>query len=356
MRARELGIVVGSGEPGPANAITDVGGIRVGHTTLIEGDDVRTGVTIVFPHDGDPGVEPVFAGTHRLNGNGELTGLEWIRESGFLTTPVALTNTHSVGVVRDALVRYAVARAEGDVWSLPVVGETWDGVLNDVNGFHVRAEHVEAALDSAAGGEVAEGAVGGGTGMICHGFKGGIGTASRRLSDDHREWALGVLVQANHGARRRLRIEGAPVGEELGPDRIPLPVRPSEQPRDGSIIVLVATDAPLLPHQCDRLAKRAAFGVARTGGAGENSSGDLVLAWSTANRGRSDDGLTRELTMLTNERIDPLFYAAIEATEVAIVNALLAAETMTGRGGSVAYRLEPELLLEVLCGYGAVPG
>jgi D-aminopeptidase len=356
MRARELGIVVGSGEPGPANAITDVGGIRVGHTTLVEGDDVRTGVTVVFPHDGDPGVEPVFAGTHRLNGNGELTGLEWIRESGFLTTPVALTNTHSVGVVRDALVRYAVARAEGDFWSLPVVGETWDGVLNDVNGFHVRAEHVEAALDSAAGGEVAEGAVGGGTGTICHAFKGGIGTASRRLSDDHGAWTLGVLVQANHGARRRLRIEGAPVGEELGPDRIPLPVRPSEQPRDGSIIVLVATDAPLLPHQCDRLAKRAAFGVARTGGAGENSSGDLVLAWSTANRGRPDDGLTRELTMLTNERIDPLFYAAIEATEEAIVNALLAAETMTGHGGSVAYRLDPELLLEVLRGYGAVPG
>lgn len=212
MRARDLGIVVGEGEPGPANAITDVGGARVGHTTLIEGDDVRTGVTVVFPHEGDPGSDPVFAGAHRLNGNGELTGLEWIRESGLLETPVALTNTHSVGVVRDALVRHAVSQnlgADEEPWSLPVVGETWDGVLNDVNGFHVRAEHVDQAIENASGGPVPEGAVGGGTGMICHGFKGGIGTASRVLSESDGGWTVGVLVQANHGARSRLRVEGA---------------------------------------------------------------------------------------------------------------------------------------------------
>ncbi|MDQ3670697.1 MAG: P1 family peptidase [Actinomycetota bacterium] len=347
MRARALGIAIGSGEPGPANAITDVGGGRVGHSTLIEGDDVRTGVTVVFPHDGDPCSDPVFAGAHRLNGNGELTGLDWVRESGLLTTPVALTNTHSVGVVRDALVRYAVARKEGDAWSLPVVGETWDGVLNDVNGFHVRAEHVDAAVEAAAGGPVEEGAVGGGTGMICHGFKGGIGTASRVLPEGDGGWMVGVLVQANHGRRSRLRIEGVEVGEELGPERIPLPTRP-DRPRGGSIIVLVATDAPLLPHQCERLAQRATFGIARTGGAGENSSGDLVLAWATGNRGLGDESAVRSVTMLANERIDPLFYAVIDATEEAILNALLAAETMTGRGGATAYRLDPDLLLDVL--------
>ena len=294
MRARDFGIVVGEGRPGPANAITDVGGARVGHTTLIEGEDVRTGVTVVFPHEGDPGADPVFAGAHRLNGNGELTGLEWVRESGVLTTPVALTNTHSVGVVRDALVRHAVTQSRGDAWSLPVVGETWDGVLNDVNGFHVRAEHVAAAIEAATGGAVGEGAVGGGTGMICHGFKGGIGTASRVLSDEEGGWTIGVLVQANHGRRSRLRINGAPVGEELGPERVPLPTRP-DGPRGGSIIVLVATDAPLLPLQCERLAQRATFGIARTGGAGENSSGDLVLAWATGNRGLGGDDPVRAL-------------------------------------------------------------
>jgi D-aminopeptidase len=350
VRARELGIVIGSGEPGPANAITDVVGVRVGHATLVEGDDVRTGVTVVFPHDGEPSSDPVFAGTHRLNGNGELTGLEWVRESGLLTTPVALTNTHSVGVVRDALVRHAVRHrvGAGDPWSLPVVGETWDGVLNDVDGFHVRPEHVEQAIANAGAGSVAEGSVGGGTGMICHGFKGGIGTASRRLAADDGAWTVGVLVQANHGRRSRLRVEGAAVGEELGPNRIPLPGASADGARTGSIIVLVATDAPLLPHQCDRLAQRAALGVARTGGAGENSSGDLVLAWATGNRRLRGDEPVRPLEMLANERLDPLFYAAIEATEEAILNALLAAETMTGRGGVTAHRLDPNLLVEVL--------
>ncbi|MBA2641339.1 MAG: P1 family peptidase [Actinobacteria bacterium] len=359
MRARDLGIAVGSGEPGTANAITDVRGVRVGHTTLVAGDDVRTGVTVVFPHDRDPGLEPVFAGAHRLNGNGELTGLEWIRESGQLETPIALTNTHSVGVVRDALVRYAVAQSLGadeEPWSLPVVGETWDGVLNDVNGFHVRAEHVDQAIEAASGGRVPEGAVGGGTGMICHGFKGGIGTASRVLSEGHGGWTVGVLVQANHGARSRLRIEGAPVGRELGPELIPLPGRAPDGSRAGSIIVLVATSAPLLPHQCERLAQRAALGIARTGGAGENSSGDLILAWATGNRGLGGAQPTRDVTMLANGRIDPLFYAVIDATEEAILNALLAAETMTGRGGVTAHRLDPHLLLEVLRRYGVVEG
>jgi D-aminopeptidase len=309
--------------------------VRVGHTTLVEGDAVRTGVTVVVP-----GELPLFAGAHRLNGNGELTGLEWVRESGLLTTPVGITNTFSVGVVRDALVA-AQHRAGRGAWHLPVVGETYDGVLNDIEGMHVRPAHVDAALAGATDGPVEEGAVGGGTGMICHGFKGGIGTASRTTEDGY---VVGVLVQANHGRRSRLTIDGVPVGRVLGGDRVPLPPRPGDV--SGSIIVLVATDAPLLPHQCDRLAQRAALGIARTGGAGENSSGDLILAWSNGNALGS--GPTHAVTMLANDRIDQLFYAAIEATEEAIVNALLAAETMTGREGRTAHRLDPALLAEVL--------
>jgi D-aminopeptidase len=334
-RARDLGIRIGELEPGPLDAITDVAGTRVGHSTIVEGDDVRTGVTVVVPAE-----LPLFAGCHTLNGNGELTGLEWVRESGFLTTPVGLTNTFSVGVVRDAIVAAQHAAGAGE-WHLPVVGETYDGVLNDIAGMHVRAEHVFAALEAAGDGSVEEGAVGSGTGMIAHGFKGGIGTASRVTEDGY---TVGVLVQANHGRRGRFSIDGAPVGRELGPERIPVPPRPDEAA--GSIIVLVATDAPLLPHQCDRVAQRAALGIARTGGAGENSSGDLILAWSTANR--MGNGSTQAVTMLANERIDQVFYAAIDATEEAIVNALLAAETTTGRGGATAHRLEPELLSEVL--------
>jgi D-aminopeptidase len=334
-RARDLGIRIGDLEPGPLDAITDVAGTRVGHTTLVEGEDVRTGVTVVVPTE-----LPVFAGTHRLNGNGELTGLEWVRESGLLTTPVGLTNTFSVGVVRDAIVAAQDAKGIGE-WHLPVVGETWDGVLNDIAGMHVRAEHVHAALDAASDGPVEEGAVGGGTGMIAHGFKGGIGTASRVTDDGY---TVGVLVQANHGRRPRLSIEGVAVGRELGPERVPLPARPDDA--SGSIIVLVATDAPLLPHQCDRIAQRAALGVARTGGAGENSSGDLILAWSTANTLAA--AATHQVTMLANERIDQVFYAAIDATEEAIVNALLAAETTTGKGGATAHRLDPDVLRELL--------
>jgi D-aminopeptidase len=339
-RARDLGIRIGDLEPGPHDAITDAPGTKVGHTTIVEGDDVRTGVTVVVP-----GELPAFAGTHRLNGNGELTGLEWVRESGLLTTPIGLTNTFSVGVVRDAIVAAQHAAGLGD-WHLPVVGETYDGVLNDIAGMHVRPEHVHAALDAASDGPVAEGAVGGGTGMICHGFKGGIGTASRVTDDGY---VVGVLVQANHGRRPRLTIDGVPVGRELGADRVPLPPRPDQVA--GSIIVLVATDAPLLPHQCDRVALRAGFGVGRTGGAGENSSGDLILAWSTANTIGSR--ATQAVTMLANERIDQVFYAAIEATEEAIVNALLAAETTTGLGGRTAHRLEHGLLTEVLERHGA---
>jgi D-aminopeptidase len=332
VRTREFGVVVGEGDPGPLNAITDVTGVRVGHTTLIEGDDVRTGVTVVIPPE-----EMQFAGSHRLNGNGELTGLAWIRESGFLTTPVGLTNTHSVGVVRDALCAAAKGKAD---WSLPVVGETWDGLLNDIDGFHVKADHVFGALESASDGPVVEGNVGGGTGMICHGFKGGIGTASRLVDG----YTVGVLVQANHGRRSRLVVNGVAVGRELGPERIPLPARP---PAGNSIIVVAATDAPLLPHQCERLAQRTALGIARTGGAGENSSGDFALAFASGNSGLESERQTVSVEMLGNEHINGLFYAVIEATEEAIVNALLAAETMTGRSGTV-HRLDPDAFAAVM--------
>ncbi len=340
MRARELGIAVGDLEPGPLDAITDVDGVRVGHSTLVEGDDVRTGVTVVlFDH------LPLFAAPDRLNGNGEMTGLEFVREFGLLASPIAITNTHSVGVVRDALVAAAVESGElVQPWDLPVVAETWDGRLNDINGFHVRPEHVQEALAAASGGPVAEGNVGGGTGMVCHGFKGGIGTASRRSG----EWTVGVLVQANHGSRRRLLVNGVPVGAELGPDVVPLPGAPGAEGA-GSIIVLAVTDAPLLPHQCERLARRASLGIARTGGAGESSSGDLLLAVATGNRPAAEG--ESSLRMPAESSLDDLFYAAIEATEAAIVSALLAAETMTARGVTV-HALEPQALLDALARYG----
>ncbi|HUQ21694.1 MAG TPA: P1 family peptidase [Gaiellaceae bacterium] len=336
-RARDLGIEIGRLPTGPANAISDVE-VGVGHTTVIEGASVRTGVTVVVPPP-----EPLFAGAHRINGNGELTGLEWVRDSGLLTTPVALTNTHSVGVVRDALVAAAQHEDGSDRWSLPVVGETWDGVLNDINGFHVRPEHVAAAL-AATSDPIAEGSVGGGTGMICHGFKGGIGTSSRVVEDG---WIVGVLVQANHGRRLRLRVNGVPVGERIGPDVVPLPG--SNTPEGaGSIIVLIATDAPLLPGQCERLARRAAFGIARTGGMGERSSGDFALAFATGNRGLDRDEGELALRMLNDSRIDPLYEAVIDGVEESILNALLAAETMTGRDGNTAQALPHDLLLQAL--------
>jgi D-aminopeptidase len=336
-RARELGIEIGNLATGPANAITDVADVTVGHTTLIEGDNVRTGVTVVVPPP-----EPLFAASHTINGNGELTGLEWIRDSGTLTTPIGLTNTHSVGVVRDALVA-AAQPGEWD-WSLPVVGETWDGFLNDINGFHVRPEHVAAALATTRGGAFEQGSVGGGTGMVCHGFKGGIGTASRVVEDG---WTLGVLVQANHGRRARLRVNGIPVGRRLGADVVPLPASGAGEGA-GSIIVLIATDAPLVPSQCERIARRAGFGIARTGGMGERSSGDFALCFATGNRDLVSEEPELALRMLNDGRIDALYEAVIDAVEESILNAMLASQTMTGRGGNTVHGLPHELLLEAI--------
>ena len=359
MRARDLGVVVGEHPPGPNNAITDVAGVRVGHTTIEEAGPpaVHTGVTVVVPHD-DIWTEPVFAGSHRLNGSGELTGLEWIRESGELTTAIGLTNTHSVGVVRDALVSAQVqVRGEGLYWSLPVVGETYDGLLNDINGHHVLPEHVQSALTAASGGPVAEGNVGGGTGMICHGFKGGIGTASRVTETAAGPYTVGVLVQANHGRRERLRVNGIPIGELIGADTVPLPEAPKRYEQgSGSIIVIVATDAPLLPHQCMRLAQRSALAVSRLGGSGEQYSGDLMLAFSTGNRGippyawdEDTDTVRPEvpLRMVAPQLMTRLFDLTIEATEEAIVNALVAATTLTGHNGVTAHALDHDLFQDL---------
>ena len=375
MRTRDLGIVIGTGRPGPLNAITDVAGVRVGHTTIIEGDGpfvvghgpVRTGVTVIVPHITERWREPVFAGCHRLNGNGEMTGLEWVRESGMLTSPIAITNTHSVGVVRDALVAASVEHVAAGIawWSLPVVGETYDGLLNDINGFHVHGEHLRAALDSAVGGPVAEGNVGGGTGMICHEFKGGIGTASRVIADELGGHTVGVLVQANYGKRDWLRVDGVPVGQELGRSEIPSPfgsaVSPSvPPPGSGSIIVVIATDAPLLPHQCERLAQRAGLGIARAGGTGGHTSGDLFIAFATGNQlpAEDEDGpsiLGYDVRVAGDRVIDALFDGTIEATEEAIVNALVAAQTMVGRDGITAHALPHDRLLEVMARYGRGP-
>ena len=364
MRARDLGIVIGDLPTGSLNAITDVPGVRVGHTTLISGGGplvvgtgpIRTGVTVILAHDGDPGREPVFAGSHTLNGNGEMTGLEWVRESGMLTTAIGLTNTHSVGVVRDALIAADVAeREEVGRWSLPVVAETWDGYLNDVNGQHVRSEHVLAALAAAARGPVPEGNVGAGTGTKAFGFKAGIGSASRRVAEEHGGYTVGVLVQANHGRRSHLRVDGVPVGREVTDSEIPGP--DGSDLATGSIIAVVATDAPLLPQQCRRLAQRAELGVARGGGGGENDSGDIFFAFATGNRGLHPEDsvhapLRLEIQMLNNDHIDELFWATIEATEEAILNSLVAAETMVGRDGITLYALPHDRLVKVMRRYG----
>jgi D-aminopeptidase len=369
MRARDLGIRIGELPPGPLNGITDVAGVRVGHATIVRGDGplivgqgpVRTGVTVIQPRSGLARDEPCFAGCHRLNGNGELTGLEWIREAGMLTTPVAITNTHSVGVVRDALIAAEVgARTDTeDYWALPVVGETYDGVLSDINGFHVTLEHVREALADARGGAVAEGAVGGGTGMICHGFKGGIGTASRIVPQVAGGYCVGVLVQANYGRRDRLRVDGVPVGQAISADAVPEPgVQARMPPGAGSIIVVVATDAPLLPGQCARLAQRAGLGLARAGGTGDDSSGDLFVCFATGNRGlpRLDYApgkpVAVPVAMVANPYLGVLFEAVIEATEEAILNALVAARTMTGRDGIVAHALEHDRLRAAMRSYG----
>jgi D-aminopeptidase len=380
VRSRDLGIVIGRGRPGPANAITDVAGVRVGHATVIRGDGplvvgegpVRTGVTMIVPHDGDVWTEPVYAGSHRLNGNGELTGLEWIREAGHLTGPIGITNTHSVGVVRDGIIRSAVRVLPfgTSYWALPVVGETWDGLLNDIDGFHVTADHVDEALAAARAGAVAEGAVGGGTGMVCHEFKGGIGTASRVVEAASGGFTVGVLVQANYGRRELLRIDGVPVGEAIPVEAVPSPYAAVDDeesvdaplPGSGSIIVIVATDAPLLPHQCERLAQRAGLGVGRMGGTGAHSSGDLFLCFATGNRTlprtsfRADPRVTVDIRVLNDFAIGALFDATIEATEEAIVNALVGATTMTGRDGITAHALPHDRLLETMAQFGRPAG
>jgi D-aminopeptidase len=389
VRARELGLRIGLLDPGEHDAITDVGGVLVGHTTLIRGDGplvvgtgpVRTGVTIVVPHEDHVWTEPVFAGCHRLNGNGELTGLEWVRESGMLGGVIGITNTHSVGVVRDALVAHAARenRGRGVFWSLPVVGETYDGALNDIDGFHVKADHVDAALASAGRGPVAEGNVGGGTGMICHEFKGGIGTASRRVADADGAWTVGAHVQAHNGSRELLRVDGVPVGQAIPVTEVPSAWEQMEAleaaggsdaapgmagrqgPGGGSIIVVLATDAPLLPHQCERLAQRADLGLGRMGSIASHGSGDLFIAFATGNRRLGATGTepdprrTIEARMVVDKGMSPLFQAAIEAVEGAVVNALLAAETLTGRDGITAHALDHGRLLEVMARYGRGP-
>jgi len=366
-RGRDLGIPF-EGTTGPLNAITDVGGVEVGHRTLVAGSGklvvgkgpVRTGVTAVFPRGKDSD-DPVFAGWFTMNGNGEMTGTTWVEESGFLWGPVMITNTHSVGVVRDAVIEWVVRRGRmlHDEWSLPVVAETWDGGLNDINGFHVTKQDAWAAMDSARGGPVAEGSVGGGTGMICNQFKGGIGTASRRLDPPDGGYTVGVLVQCNYGRRSYLRIAGVPVGQEIS-ELVPCRA-PCGGPRSGvaaaipsdvgSIIIVVATDAPLLPHQLKRVARRAALGVGRLGGVASNSSGDIFIAFSTANPRASRDSGLAQVSMAANDRITPLFEATVQATEEAIVNAMLAARTMIGADDVTVYALPHDRLRDVLKRY-----
>src|SRR5271155_3186833 len=355
VRARELGVPF-EGTPGPLNSITDVKGVEVGYRTLISGDGklivgtgpVRTGVTAVFPR-GKSSVDPVFAGWFTENGNGEMTGTTWVEESGFLYGPVMITNTHSVGVVRDAVIAWQLQHGPGlpleDWWSLPVVAETWDGYLNDINGFHVKAEDADAAMRDAHSGPIAEGNVGGGTGMICFEFKGGTGTASRELPEKLGSYTVGVLVQCNFGTRHLLRIAGAPVGYEITGERV-------REDDTGSIIVVVATDAPLLPSQMKRIAKRVTLGLGRLGSISGDGSGDIFIAFSTANAGA---GLEQKkpvaLQMLPNDRMDALFEATVQATEEAVVNALVAARTLTGADGHTVEALPHDRLREVLKKY-----
>jgi D-aminopeptidase len=365
-RLRDLGVTIGRMPAGAQNAITDVSGVRVGHTTIVSGDGsltvgkgpVRTGVTVIVPHEGDIGAEPLFAGYHVLNGNGEMTGLLWVKESGLLTSPIAITNTHSVGVVRDAMISYEIQRTRRLKvgWSLPVVAETYDGWLNDINGMHVKPEHLWDALDAASDGPVAEGSVGGGTGMICHEFKGGIGTSSRVLSEADGGWTVGVLVQANYGSRHLLRVDGVPVGELIPYSEVPgfreeRARLGQREPGDGSIIIVVATDAPLLPHQCERLAQRATIGLARVGGIGANSSGDIFLAFATGNRGllaaEGRTPLIASCRMVANDHITPLFEACAEATEEAILNALCMATTTVGIEGRTMHALPLDRVKEI---------
>ncbi len=358
-RARDLGVPF-DGAPGPFNAITDVKGVEVGHTTLISGSGplkvgvgpVRTGVTAILPRGKSNVADPVFAGWFSLNGNGEMTGTTWVEESGFLDGPVMITNTHSVGVVRDAVIQWRIQHGPPDEsgywWSLPVVTETWDGELNDTNGFHVKPEHAFHALDLAHGGPVEEGNVGGGTGMICSEFKGGIGTASRVVKIKDTNYTVGVLVQCNYGVRSQLRIAGAPVGKEIQDGAS----REQYQNKDiGSIIIVVATDVPLVGQQLKRLARRAALGLGRNGSFSGDGSGDIFIAFSTANPGAGKPTGVHQISMLANDELDPVFLATVQATEEAIINALVAAEDMTGINEKKVLALPHDRLREVLTKY-----
>ena len=362
-RARDLGVPF-DGSPGPLNAITDVAGVTVGHSTIISGEGalkvgqgpVRTGVTAILPRGRDSMAKPSFAGWYSQNGNGEMTGTTWLEESGFLEGPVTITNTHSVGVVRDAVIQWRIktgpADASGFWWSLPVVAETYDGALNDINGFHVKPQHAFDALDTAKGGVVTEGNVGGGTGMVCYGFKGGIGTSSRVVTVGGANYTVGVLVQSNFGRRSQLMVAGVPVGKEIPqtPTQAALAGDPARGDL-GSIIIVVGTDAPLLPHQLKRLARRATLGMARTGGLSGNGSGDIFLAFSTANPDAFKATGLASLAMVSNEEISPIFDATAWATEEAIINALVAAETMTGVNNRRVERLPHDRLRDVLKKY-----
>jgi D-aminopeptidase len=353
-RARDLGVPF-DGTPGPNNAITDVTGVEVGHTTLISGEGklkvgegpVRTGVTAVLPR-GKDSLDPVFGAWFTLNGNGEMTGTTWLEDSGFLDGPIMITNTHSVGVVRDAVIAWRIKKAppdaEGYDWSLPVVAETADNELNDMNGFHVKPEHAFHALDTARGGPVEEGNVGGGTGMICNEFKGGIGTSSRVLDSKHGGYTVGVLVQCNYGWRSQLRIAGVPVGREIADHT----VRGDDI---GSIIIVIATDAPLIPTQLKRVVRRATLGLGRDGSFSGDGSGDIFIAFSTANPGAAGSKGVRDLKMLANAQLNPIFLATVQATEEAIVNAMVAAETMTGINNHTVIALPHDRLRDVLKKY-----
>jgi L-aminopeptidase/D-esterase-like protein len=360
-RARDIGVPF-DGTPGPLNAITDAPGVSVGHTTLISGDGklqigkgpVRTGVTAILPRGKDTMSNPVFAGWWSLNGNGEMTGTTWVEESGFLEGPVMITNTHSVGVVRDAVIQWRVNHGQPDPtgywWSLPVVAETWDGWLNDINGFHVKPEDAFHAIDSAHGGAVEEGNVGGGTGMICNEFKGGIGTSSRKFDIKGASYTVGVLVQCNYGVRPNLRIAGVPVGREIPENAAYSSASFGEMDR-GSIIVVVATDAPLVSHQLKRLARRVSLGLGRNGSISGNGSGDIFIAFSTANSGAAGADHVVDLRMLPNDLIEPVFASTVQATEEAVINAMVAAETMTGIENHKVIALPHDRLREVLKKY-----
>ncbi|MBX2876761.1 MAG: P1 family peptidase [Saprospiraceae bacterium] len=362
-RARDLGVPF-RGTPGTLNAITDVKGVEVGHCTLISGSGknvvgkgpIRTGVTAIFPRG--KRFNPVYANWYSLNGNGEMTGTTWVTESGFLETPIMITNTNSVGVTRDAVLKWFVDtdwyRGEDWWYTYPLVAETYDGFLNDIYGFHVKEEHVLKAIAAAKGGKVAEGNVGGGTGMMCLGFKGGIGTSSRLVKVNGEDYTLGVLVQSNFGSRRNLLIGGVPVGQALIDTFSTVfngPPQSRRQEGDGSIIVIVATDAPLLPHQLKRIAQRVPLGIARVGGHGSNGSGDIFLAFSTANENAFNRDEKVNVTALPNDRITPLFEATTHAVEEAIINAMVAAETMEGNNGNKVYGIPHDLLIKVLKKY-----